>query len=247
MPSGGDSIRAVLLDIEGTTTPLDFVYRTLFPYARNQLRAFLLKHHHDAEVRSDLDGLHAQYRADQSEKLNPPPWDRGGHDEELEPAIAYALWLMDRDSKCHALKSMQGKIFLQGYQRGELQGEVYPDVPPAFARWTQQGKTICIFSSGSVLAQKLLFSSTPSGDLMRFLRANFDTAVGPKFAAASYAGIAARLALEPCKMLFVSDVEKELDAAREAGMETALSVRPGAAEPVASTHRVVHSFDELFP
>jgi enolase-phosphatase E1 len=247
VPSGVDPVRAILLDIEGTTTPADFVYRTLFPYARNQLRVFLLKHQDDPDVRSDIGGLYAQYRLDENEKLNPPVWQECRHDQDPTSAISYALWLMDRDSKCRALKSLQGQIWQQGYQRGELRGEVYPDVPPALARWTGQGKIVCIFSSGSVLAQKLLFGSTPSGDLTRFLRAYFDTAVGPKFAAASYAHIAAALALEPPKILFLSDVGKELDAAREAGMQTALSVRAGSTEPIASSHRVVHTFDELFP
>ena len=129
---------------------------------------------------------------------------------------------------------------------GDLRGEVYPDVPAALARWSRQGKIICIYSSGSVLAQKLLFGSTAAGDLTHFLRAYFDTAVGPKQAPSSYSHIAQALALKPPNILFISDVAKELDAAREAGMQTALCSRTEPADQTASTHRVIHSFDELF-
>ena len=103
---------------------------------------------------------------------------------------AYGAWLIDSDSKCSAWKSLQGKIWREGYRTGDLRGEVYPDVPPAFARWSRQGKTISIFSSGSVLAQKLLFGSTAAGDLTGFLSAYFDTTTGPKNAPESYLRIA---------------------------------------------------------
>jgi enolase-phosphatase E1 len=154
---------------------------------------------------------------------------------------------MDRDSKCSALKNLQGKIWQEGYRARELHGEVYPDVAPAFARWSRQGKMLCIFSSGSVLAQRLLFSNTSEGDLTAFLCAYFDTTVGPKNAPGSYSQIAKKLALDASSILFVSDVVKELDAARDAGMQTTLCVRSPSMEGAASPHAVIHSFDEVFP
>lgn len=246
-PSGGNSIQAILLDIEGTTTPIDFVFRTLFPYARVRLRQFLLEHASEPGIRSDIDALRAQHRADAAGQFNPPPWMDDSPGEELASAAAYGAWLIDRDSKCSAWKSLQGKIWREGYRTGDLRGEVYPDVPPAFARWSRQGKTISIFSSGSVLAQKLLFSSTAAGDLTGFLSAYFDTTTGPKNASESYLRIAGTVALDPPAMLFISDVAKELDAARDAGLQTALCVRTKSSEPVAGTHDVISSFDEIFP
>lgn len=245
---GGEAIRAILLDIEGTTTPIDFVFKTLFPYARLRLAPFLLEHAGDPGVHTDIEALRAQHRADTAEKLNPPPWVEASPSLALESATAYGLWLMDRDSKCSPLKSLQGKIWQEGYAKGELHGEVYPDVPPAFARWWAQGKIIAIFSSGSVLAQRLLFSSTASGDLTRFLTAYFDTTIGPKNAGASYVKIAAALQLDPVSIHFISDVAKELDAARDAGMKTNLCVREQPVESggVASTHAPITSFDGLF-
>jgi enolase-phosphatase E1 len=240
-----DSIRAILLDIEGTTTPIDFVYKTLFPYARLRMRDFLVEHTREAEVSADIEALRSQYRADRAASPAPPEWPESSEAELALPAAEYALWLMDRDSKCQPLKSLQGKIWRDGYERGELHGEVYADVPPALSRWTQQGKAVAIFSSGSILAQKLLFRSAPHGDLTRFLRAYFDTTTGPKNAPESYSKIAGALGFEPTSMLFISDVTRELDAAGAAGMRTALSVRPGAEGSGNQTHRVIHSFDEI--
>jgi enolase-phosphatase E1 len=245
-PPGGNSIQAILLDIEGTTTPIDFVFRTLFPYARQRIEQFLLEHGNEPSVREDVAALRMQHHADATEKLNPPPWADDSSSAELTSAAAYGAWLIDRDSKCSALKSLQGKIWQEGYRTGDLRGEVYPDVPPALARWSRQGKIICIFSSGSVLAQKLLFGSTAAGDLTGFLRFYFDTTTGPKNAPGSYLRIAEALALEAPKILFTSDVAKELDAARDAGMQTMLCVRTASTERAASAHRVVHSFDEIF-
>jgi enolase-phosphatase E1 len=246
-PFGGNSIQAILLDIEGTTTPIDFVLRTLFPFARRRLQEFLKEHGSEPNIREDVAALRMQHRADTAEKLNPPQWLDDSPGAELESAAAYGAWLIDRDSKCSALKSLQGKIWQEGYRTGDLRGEVYSDVPAALARWSRQGKIICIFSSGSVLAQKLLFGSTAAGDLTGFLRAYFDTTTGPKNAPESYLRIAQTLALETPNILFISDVAKELDAARDAGMQTILCVRTKSTERVASAHRVFDSFEEIFP
>ncbi len=232
-----------MLDIEGTTTPIDFVYRTLFPYARARLAQFLSVHSDEPEVRTDIEALRAQHRSDAAEQLTPPAWNSDSRDLDLASATAYGHWLMDRDSKCAALKSLQGKIWQEGYREGNLRGEVYPDVPPALDRWTREGKLVAIYSSGSVLAQKLLFSTTAAGDLTRFLHAHFDTAIGPKQSPESYFQIAKGLALEPGHILFISDVAKELDAAREAGIQTALCVREQLAEQIVSSHHVIQSFD----
>ena len=226
-------VRAVLLDIEGTTTPVDFVHQTLFPFARARVAAFL--DGHPEEASTDLALLHDEYEQDRARGLEPPPWD----------PVTYVHWLMDQDRKSTGPKSLQGKIWEQGYRAGVLRGDVYPDVAPALARWRRQGKRIGIYSSGSVLAQKLLFSHSTAGDLTPFLEAHFDTTTGPKKEAESYRKIAAALALPASTVLFLSDVVAELDAARDAGMRTSLCVRDRAAGPNDSDHLVVRSFDEV--
>jgi enolase-phosphatase E1 len=152
---------------------------------------------------------------------------------------------MDQDRKSTGLKSLQGKIWEEGYRAGDLRGEVYPDVPPALERWRRQGIDVAIFSSGSVQAQRSLFTSTAAGDLTRFIRAYFDTTTGAKTAPDSYARIAAALQRSPSEVLFLSDVGAELDAARTAGMRTALCVRTPASPPSTVAHPVIHAFDEL--
>ncbi len=240
-PLAGEGIRALLLDIEGTTTSASFVYDVLFPYARAHLGDFLARHGEEPAVRADLASLRDEHAADERCSLSPPAWD-----DTPAGAAAYALFLTDHDRKSTPLKSLQGKVWEEGYRSGALRGEVYPDVPPAFARWRGQGRDIAIFSSGSVLAQKLLFGSTAFGDLTPHVRAWFDTTTGPKWEAASYSRIAQELGQEPPAVLFISDVGRELEAAESAGMATALCVRGGEAVG-ASQAVVVDSFDAVCP
>jgi enolase-phosphatase E1 len=231
--------RVVLLDIEGTTTPVDFVYGTLFPFARARVHAFLEEHGADAEVRADVARLHEEHAR---ETGAPPPW--------ADPpagVTAYVHWLMDRDRKSTGLKSLQGRIWQQGFESGQVRGEVYPDVAPALARWREQGRRVAIFSSGSVLAQRLLFRSTPAGDLTRFLDGYFDTGTGPKGEPESYRRIAAALEAAPQEVLFLSDAPVELDAARAAGLATGLVLRGPSPPAPAAGHAVIRSFDEVLP
>jgi enolase-phosphatase E1 len=235
---------ALLLDIEGTTTPVDFVTRVLFPYARERVRDFLARR--ASEVRDDLALLFSEHEADRRAGPSPPPWHDDSPAAVLDSAAVYVHWLMDRDRKSTALKSLQGRIWEEGYQSGDLRGRVYPDVPPALARWRAQGRDVAIFSSGSVLAQKLLFSRSEAGDLTPLVRAYFDTTTGAKRDAESYRRIARALGQAPEAVLFLSDVTAELDAARSAGMTTALCVREGPATTGAA-HPVVSSFEQVLP
>jgi enolase-phosphatase E1 len=241
LPPPGASAQALLLDIEGTTTPVAFVYDTLFPYARRRLGAFLERHAGEGGVRSDLERLREERDAERSADQPPPAW----QGLSLAAAAEYAAWLMDRDRKSTALKALQGRIWEEGYRSGELQGLVYEDVPRAFER-CGQGKTVAIYSSGSVLAQRLLFANSGAGDLTPYLRGHYDTTAGGKREAGSYGRIAAELGFPAAGVLFVSDVAAELDAARAAGMQTALCVRDaGVVE--SSAHEVVRSFDAISP
>jgi len=209
-----DQVRGILLDIEGTTTPIAFVHEVLFSYARAHARDFLIKD--SDEVRADVALLREEHAADKRNNLQPP-----------ESIPDYIDWLIDRDRKSTALKSLQGKIWRQGYLDGSLKSQVFADVAPAFERWRRAGLKIGIFSSGSVLAQQLLFAHTDAGDLTGFIDDYFDTNVGKKGDAESYRKIAAAMDLEPSEILFISDVVAELEAAQESGMRTLLSIRPG--------------------
>ena len=229
----------VLLDVEGTTTPVDFVLRVLFEDAHARVGGFLDAHVTDPELSSDLAGLRDAHARDLAEGHGPPDWEGSA-----EAVARYVRWLMDRDRKLTALKSLQGRIWAEGYAQGRLRGQVYPDVPRALARWNAAGRRVAIFSSGSVLAQKLLFGHSDHGDLTPLLSGYFDTATGPKRAAESYRRIAAALGASTGAGLFVSDVVAELDAARESGLATALAVRTPPAPP-AHGHLAVTSFDEL--
>ncbi len=152
---------------------------------------------------------------------------------------------MDQDRKSTGLKSLQGKIWEEGYRSGDLRGEVYPDVPPALERWRRQGIDVAIFSSGSVQAQRSLFGNSVAGDLTRFIRAYFDTTTGPKREPESYTRIAAALERLPSAVLFLSDIAAELDAAQDTGMQTGLCIRTPGQTPAAGAHPVIRAFDDI--
>lgn len=235
---------AVLLDIEGTTTPVEFVYDVLFPFARARVADFLMRHGDETTVRDDVARLRDE-RAREPEEAGAPAWSDATPALQRASAVAYAHWLMERDRKSTGLKALQGRIWEEGYLSGALRGDVYDDVRPAFERWRAHGRTVAIFSSGSVLAQRLLFGHSTAGDLTPLLGAHFDTTTGPKIEGASYARIAAALGQPPADVFFVSDVERELDAARTAGLATALCVRPGRPEIARPGHAVIRTFDEI--
>ena len=232
--------RAILLDIEGTTTPIAFVHDVLFPYARDHVRAFLKSNFDAGEVRADI-AILRQEHAVEVEQL--PPFD----DASVDSIATYVEWLIARDRKSTGLKSLQGKIWRHGYDDGSLQSQVYADVAPAMERWRARGLSVNIFSSGSVLAQKLLFAHTNAGDLTRFIHHYFDTNVGKKAEAESYRRIAEALGLRAEEVLFVSDVVSELEAASNAGMSVLLSVRPGnPRQDKVERFTVIESFEAIY-
>jgi enolase-phosphatase E1 len=240
-------VQVVLLDVEGTTTPIDFVYGTLFPFARERLHAYLKAAVSlDPEVSAAVDDLHREHAGDAATGQRVPDWLDEPLEARLQSAVAYVHWLMDRDRKSRPLKLLQGKIWEEGYRGGMLHGDVYPDVPGALRRWLAAGVGVGIYSSGSVLAQRLLFAHSTAGDLTPFVQWHFDTSVGSKMEPASYQRIARAIPATPAGILFISDVASELDAARAAGLQTILCVR-SATERLAGSERylVIHDFEDV--
>lgn len=245
MTSALDGIRVVLLDIEGTTTPIAFVHERLFSYARAHLEAFLRAEWTAPAVQQTATQLAGEYAQDRGAP-GLPPWRDASPDDTRESVSAYVRWLMDRDRKSPGLKALQGLIWHSAYSSGELHGEVYDDVPRAIARWRDQGLRIAIYSSGSELAQRLLFASTTYGDLTSRIHAFFDTAVGAKTDADSYRRIATALECDIAEILFVSDVTAELSAAELAGCAVMLCIRSGnRPQPGADRFAQLGSFDAL--
>jgi enolase-phosphatase E1 len=239
-------IRAILLDIEGTTTPIAFVTDVLFGYARTHLQSHLAQHQASAALASIADRLGDERASDEHAGQTVPPWVEEPLTARLASVARYVEWLMDRDRKSTPLKELQGWIWEEGYRGGTLVGEVFADVPPALASWHARGVGIGTFSSGSVLAQQLLFRHSSAGDLTRYLGWFFDTTTGPKSDPASYRRIAAAIGVAAEAVLFISDVTRELDAARSAGLQTRLSLRPGnVPQTTSGDHIAIGSFSDL--
>ncbi len=205
-------IRAILTDIEGTTSSLSFVKDVLFPYARAHIAAFVRSHAGDLEVRECLDEV---------SRL-------AGKLLSDEEAIETLIFWIDQDRKITPLKTLQGLIWEAGYRSGDFHGHVYPDAVAKLQQWKAQGVFLYVYSSGSVHAQKLLFSHTEYGDLSALFAGFFDTRVGAKQETDSYRAIAGQIGLPSEEILFLSDIGEELEAARAAGMKTCQLLRAGA-------------------
>jgi len=223
-------LKAIVTDIEGTTSSIDFVHQTLFPYAKAHMADFLARNAQQPEVAEQLAAIAVE--------VGKP----------LDAAAANAVlqdWMAE-DRKATPLKALQGMIWAEGYASGELQGHVYADTPVALKAWRAQGLKLYVYSSGSVPAQKLIFGHTAYGDLTPLFSGYFDTRMGAKREVASYQRIAEELALPPAQILFLSDIGEELDAARAAGMHTAQLLRDSKAKPFAA-HTSHASFADTPP
>ena len=213
----------ILLDIEGTTSSIRFVYDVLFPFARRELEDYLhanWKSDELAAAREQIakDAGHSSF----SSWLSP----RDDANDGITLIRDEVTRLMDRDIKATGLKQLQGLIWRCGYESGELCSHVYEDVPEALIAWNEAGRDVRIFSSGSISAQKLFFGHTTRGNLLHCFGGHYDTTIGTKRDPASYQSIASQFALPPEDILFVSDIIAELDAASQAKMQTALCIRP---------------------
>ena len=228
--------KGILLDVEGTTSSIAFVYDVLFAYAKEHIAAFLEQHATDPAVAEAAAALAAETGCSNS-------LDTADGRSSL---VLAALDLINRDIKSTPLKALQGMIWRAGFESGQLTAHVFDDVPPALEQWADSGLDVRIYSSGSIEAQKLFFGHTAAGDLTGHLRGHYDTTTGPKREQASYTAIAADMGLPPRQILFISDVGAELDAARAAGMATAAAIRPDN-RPLESLydHETIRSFAEV--
>lgn len=218
--------RVVITDIEGTTTSVSFVFDVLFPYARQQIGQFVRSHASAPSVRAELEAVAKE----------------AGRALTDEEAIAQLEAWIDQDRKSTPLKALQGMLWKRGFEAGDFTGHVYEDAARMLNAWKAQGMDLYVYSSGSVQAQKLLFGHSDFGDLTPLFSGYFDTRIGHKRERESYRKIAIEIRVLPSKILFLSDIKEELDAARSAGMQTAWLVREGQPERRAP-HPQVSSFD----
>jgi enolase-phosphatase E1 len=221
-------VKAVVTDIEGTTSSIAFVKEVLFPYARRHLPAFVRAGKERPDVAALLDEARAL---------------AGAPDLDAEGVIQILIDWIDQDRKATPLKELQGMLWAQGYTSGDYRAHVYPDAAAALRRWHAMGVALYVFSSGSVAAQQLLFAHSEAGDLTPVFSGYFDTRIGPKREAASYAAIARHIGRASRELLFLSDIALELDAAATAGLDTVLICRDAPAPP--TRHRVMASFDPI--
>ncbi len=222
------TIKAIVTDIEGTTSSIDFVHRVLFPYAARELPDFIRSGSTHADIAALLDDVRSE---------------AGECDATIERVIEILLQWIREDRKATPLKALQGHVWRRGYERGDFTGHMYDDAADRLRRWSNSGIDLYVYSSGSVGAQKLLFGYSDAGDLRPLFKGYFDTNIGHKKESRSYRNIVDSIGFAAPDILFLSDVAEELDAAAEAGMRTTQLVRQE--DVVIGSHPVASDFDEV--
>jgi enolase-phosphatase E1 len=224
-------VKAIVCDIEGTTSSISFVHRVLFPLSLEALPGFLRDHAQHADVAKELEAFCRQIGA-------------SGPDRE-KVALETLQEYIRKDVKDTTLKWIQGKIWKQAFETGSIRGHVYREVPGYLRAWKDRGCRIYIYSSGSVEAQRLMFRHSEAGDLSEYLDGYFDTTTGGKREAASYRKIAEAVDVAPGEIVFLSDVAEELAAAEASGFQTCLLLREGAQAPQHFAGRTATDFAEV--
>ncbi|XP_039970751.1 enolase-phosphatase E1 [Bactrocera tryoni] len=234
------TVKLILSDIEGTTTSISFVKDVLFPYAKTHSKEFLEESWNNAETQKIVQDLRklSQYK-DYLGPVDEQPTASPGN------VASFVNFLIEKDLKVGPLKTLQGLIWAKGYANGNIKGHIYSDVLPAIKRWHEAGLRLAIYSSGSVKAQQLLFGQSEMGNLLPYISGHYDTAVGHKQQKESYVNIAKDLDLPAEDILFLTDVVKEAEAARDAGMQVALLNRPGNA-PLTDDDKTAFTFADNF-
>jgi enolase-phosphatase E1 len=218
-------IKAILTDIEGTITRISFVKDVLFPYAAGQLPEFIKTHKNDPDVAEQISAVKAYIEQPEAD---------------LETVINTLLHWIATDQKVTPLKQLQGLIWQTGYENGDFTGHIYPDAYDFLQAQKQAGKNLYVYSSGSVKAQHLIFEFSDYGDIRPLFSNYFDTKVGAKQQQRSYENIIAELPFDAAEVLFLSDVEAELNAAKAAGLRTLHLVRDG--QQVSDAHPYINDF-----
>lgn len=232
-------IKAIVTDIEGTTSSIRFVHDVLFPYAKQRMADFI-RHY---ESLSEADNQTVSTQLDAVAQL------AGIQRENTEALIQQLLDWIDEDKKVTPLKALQGIIWQQGYQQGDFVGHVYQDAADYLKQWNKQGLDLYVYSSGSVHAQKLIFGYTEFGDLTPLFKGYFDTQVGGKRDVESYRQIIHQIGLKAEEILFLSDIEQELEAASQASMKTCWLIRKNDSdipiEEAKKHYQVARDFSEI--
>ena len=237
----------LLLDIEGTTCPITFVSGVLFPYAKAELAKFLAGQHHETSVQALISDAWQEWHLDLDPRsqrlLQSTPHEK--EDTEHRAIIQYLQHLIEIDKKSTALKDLQGKIWKQGYENGQIQTALFPETTAALKRWSEAGLKLAVYSSGSIAAQQLLYNYTSEGDLRQLFCGWFDTHTGNKKETMSYRAIAQKLQAKPEQVTFISDSTAECDAAAEAGLSTLFSLRPGNPDQEPGNHPVITDLSDV--
>ena len=220
-------MKAVILDIEGTTTDINFVHKVLFPYSREHMEAFLSENQQTPSIKIIIDSIKKEFLEDTSS---------------LEEVLGLIKNWIDTDQKIPQLKQLQGILWEEGYKKNIYQGHIYADVVPCIENWRKQGMKIFIYSSGSVKAQKLLFQHTTEGDITDLFDGYYDTGVGHKKEVQSYKNIIEDIDIPGSEVIFLSDIEDELNAAEQAGLNTYHVNRDGLYSD--SKHPIIDNFRE---
>ncbi|TCD55144.1 acireductone synthase [Synechococcus sp. BS55D] len=236
----------LLLDIEGTTCPVTFVADVLFPYAQTHLSSFLAEHGDEVIIQDIAKQAWREWEQDSDNTAQAILQEaKASNLQERQALENYWQLMIKTDRKATSLKDLQGHLWAEGFQKGDIKADLYPETITSLKRWKKESLKLAVYSSGSIKAQQLLYAHTTSGDLRELFSGWFDTHTGSKKETTSYVTIANQLKIAAASITFISDNGVECDAAHEAGMQVLFSLRPGNPDQNPRGHRVIRSLEQV--
>lgn len=225
-PAG--TVRAVLLDIEGTVSSPCFFKNILRPYAEAHFREYISSHLSDPEVDQAFE---------QARQMT------GGPFANTDAVLKTLENWFHQGKKAKPLSLLLTKVWEHGYTQGEIQGHLYRDAYLNLRAWRMRGIPLYVYSSKCEAEQRLLLFYSMYGNIITYFEQFFDGSIGKKTERSSYLAVAEAMELEPSQILFLSDSRTELKAAEAAGMQVLMVCRDGAI--ACPSLRSIASFDDI--
>ncbi|XP_013397492.2 enolase-phosphatase E1 [Lingula anatina] len=247
-----ENVKVLLLDVEGTTSPISFMKNEVNQYVTENIQEYLTKNWESEELQNVITSLREQAQQDKEAGTEGVVEVKAADDpqEEVIASITENLkWQMSQEKATTAACQLQSQILREAFKMEKMKGKLFDDVVPALKEVATDSRQVYLFSTTSMDVQKLLFTYSAQGDNSKCLSGFFDSKVGAKTEMESYKNIINDIGVKPEETLYVTDMPAEAQAAGKAGIGVFLLNRPenpALSQDDLKDYNVISSLTELY-